>query len=157
MHYYPLTYREYITKYADEFNLEKALVASIINTESSFRSASVSQSNAIGLMQLKFSTAEEIATKLNDTNFKEENLFDPEYNIKYGCYYLRYLTNYYNGNITNALCAYNAGLTNVNDWLVNKDYSKDGVNLTHIPYKETSDYIYKITHCKKIYKFFYKL
>lgn len=157
LHYYPLSYREHITKYASEFGLESSLVASVINAESSFRPSSVSNSNAIGLMQLKFTTAEEISVKLKEREFKEEHLFNPEQNIKYGCYYLRYLINYYNGNIINALCAYNAGLSNVNNWLKSEDYSKDGINLTHIPFKETSDYINKIKYFKKIYKHFYRL
>lgn len=157
LHYYPLKHRNYIKKYAHEYQLESSLVAAVINAESGFSLHAISPSNAIGLMQLRLSTADEIASKLNDLEFNEEKLFSAQTNIKYGCFYLNYLIDYYHGNINNALCAYNAGLSNVNSWLKNEEYSHDGVNLSHIPFTETRNYIRKINSYKQIYKHFYNL
>ena len=96
----------------------------------------------MGLMQLLPSTANDIANRLN---ILEYDIFDPNTNIMFGCYYLRYLLDLYNQNIDYAIMAYNAGLGTVNDWL------KNNILDDNIPYKETKDYIKKIKFNMKIY------
>lgn len=151
---YPLKYLDIINKYSSEFNLENNLVLGVVNSESGFNEKARSKSDALGLMQLKFKTAEEIATKLNIENFKEEDLFNPEINIRFGCFYLRYLIDYYNGNVNLAICAYNAGFTNVNKWLNDENYIKDGEILS-LPFAETEKYLKNILSSQKIYKNYY--
>jgi len=80
----------------------------------------------------------------------------PEINIQLGCFYLRYLINYYDGNVRNAICAYNAGLQNVNNWLEDKKYSENSKDLTRIPFKETDNYLKKVNVSIKFYKVLYK-
>ncbi len=147
---YPLKYSEYIIKYSNEYSLDKELVASLINEESSFVSSAVSKKGAIGLMQILPSTGEYIASQLNE-NFYNEKLFDPETNIRYGCYYLNYLRDKFVDEKV-YLSAYNAGETTVNFWLANKDISKDGVTLNKIPYSVTADYTNRILMGKKHYR-----
>ncbi len=131
------------------------MVLSVINSESGFNENAQSTSNALGLMQLQFATADEIAFKLGVENFSEEMLFLPKLNIEFGCYYLRFLMDYYGGNLTNALCAYNAGITNVNRWLESEKYSPDSVQLTKIPFPETANYVERIYSGVKVYKLIY--
>lgn len=149
---YPIKYKNIINENAKIYNLKPELIASVINVESGFKKDEVSHVGAMGLMQLMPLTAIEISTKLNDENFKVSDMFVPEKNIKYGCYYLRYLINKFDGNVTNALASYNAGFSNVNAWLLETKYSKDGVNLTKIPFKETKNYIRKVNKNLKIYE-----
>ena len=99
------------------YKLDTCLVLSIINIESSFKFDSKSTASAIGLMQLKLDTANDMAKRNNERSLTENDLYDIELNIKYGCQYLRYLIDYYDGDITLVLCGYNAGLGNVNKWL----------------------------------------
>lgn len=146
---YPLDYETEIKLYADEYDVDPVLVASMINVESRFSPKKVSHKGAIGLMQLMPSTAEEIAKKLNRTYY---DLFDPATNIEFGCYYLKYLTTQVGSELTVLLASYNAGFNNVNDWLTNKDYSDNGVTLIKTPYKETNDYIDKVNQNYKIYQ-----
>lgn len=141
---YPVKYENVIDKYSKEFNLDKSLVYSTINVESSFKPNSVSKSNAMGLMQILPTTANEIANKLNITNY---DILDVDTNIHFGCYYLRYLLNLYDQNLTNTLMAYNAGLGTVNNWLQNN------ISINNIPYTETKNYVKKIIFNQKIYNF----
>jgi soluble lytic murein transglycosylase len=146
---YPIQYEEFIVKYSDEYSLDKTLVCSLINEESSFNTKAVSSRGAIGLMQITPSTGEFIATKL-DEDYAEENLYDPETNIRYGCFYLDYLrTKFVDEEVY--LSAYNAGETTVKLWLANNTLSSDGVTLDTIPYKITREYTQSILNGKKHY------
>ena len=82
---YPLRYRSEIADAAQTYNIDPALIASIINAESSFDKDKVSPKQAIGLMQLLPSTAAAL------TNQEEIDLFDPGTNIILGVKYLSYL------------------------------------------------------------------
>lgn len=137
---YPVKYSEYVDKYASEYNLNKFTVYAFINVESSFNEDAISPKGAIGLMQILPSTANFIADKLNVTTY---DLSDPETNVAFGCYYLRYLMNKFKDSRL-VICAYNAGETRVREWLKDNRYSKDGITLNVIPYKETKNYVDKI-------------
>jgi len=107
-------------------------------------------------MQIKPSTGEWIGEKLKVTNFSEEMLYDPEINIKMGCWYLDYLFKYYDGDIKLVLAAYNGGQGNVSKWLKDADYSDDGVTLKNIPFAETKLYVEKINRAYKMYNKIYR-
>lgn len=172
---YPLRYQSEILSAANEFNVDASLIASVINTESRFRKNAVSSKGAVGLMQVKPSTAEWVAKQLIQINSERQfasanqhnnvgmqkimydektktgELLDPATNIRIGTFYLSYLLNKFNNNLHIVLCAYNAGEGTVRNWLTNPDYSVDKINLHKIPYKETSDYIKKIKLNLKVY------
>ena len=130
------------------------MVASVINIESSYRKDSVSNAGAIGLMQLLPSTAFDMAARL-DMELTEEDLFNEEINIKIGCFYLSYLLEMFDNNITNTLCAYNWGLNNVKNWIIDGNVDESGT-IINIPVKETKDYIGKFAVNKFVYKNIYK-
>lgn len=149
---YPLRYGEYIITYSDKYDLDKYLVMALIKAESNYIYDAHS-GVARGLMQITDETADWIATKLSFENF---NILNPETNINMGCFYLSYLLDYYKGNEQLALAAYNAGMGNVNKWLLDKKYSQSGETLDNIPFEETKQYIDKIERNKKIYIKLYK-
>ncbi len=151
---HPIKYRDEIVHYSNEFSLDPAIVASLINVESSYREQVISNKSAIGLMQIKLSTTEYLIDyyKLNETISSDE-LMNADKNLYFGCLYLRYLMNKFEDKYT-ALASYNAGETRVRVWLSDKQYSLDGITLSSIPYKETRDYIVKI---KKNLKFYQKI
>ena len=144
---FPIKYKTEINTYSKKYNLQPELVASIINVESGYNKNAISNAGALGLMQLMPSTAEEIATKLQ---IKDFNINNVETNIEFGCYYLNYLLNRYNKNLTLALAAYNAGLNNVDKWINNDEYFANN-KLKNIPFKETENYIKKVNFNLKIY------
>ena len=93
-------YDEFIKKAAQKHNLDHALIRAVIKTESGFNHKAVSRKGARGLMQLMPGTA--LTLNVSDS-------FDPWSNIDGGSKYLRYLLNQFNGNLSLALAAYNAG------------------------------------------------
>lgn len=147
---HPLKFRSEIIYYAKKYDLSPALVSSVINVESSFNEHAKSNKNAIGLMQIKLSTANYINELNSNKAIDESELFKPETNIDLGCGYLKYLIDKFK-NINTSLAAYNAGETNVRQWLKSGIYSTDGITLGFIPFKETRNYVEKINKNLKYY------
>ena len=147
---YKKEYSEYVEKYSKEYKVEADLIYAIIKAESNFESDAVSNQNAQGLMQLMYSTAEEIAESI-DLELTEENIFEPEINIQLGTKYISKLLEKYEC-IEVALAAYNAGSGNVDKWIKNGTIKSDGSDIENIPYKETNAYVRKIMRDYEIYK-----
>lgn len=148
-----IKYQDIISKYCDKYNSDPIMIASIIHVESGFDPKAVSKMDARGLMQVLPETAEWVADDLG-IEYSEEMLFDPDYNINIGVYYYEYLYDYYSDEKL-ALAAYNGGMGNVDEWLKNPEYSKDGRNLDYIPFEETRNYLDKVLNTYKTYDFFY--
>ena len=140
---YPVEYETFIRTYAWENDIPAAYVASVILAESSYRPEVVSHADARGLMQLLPSTGKWIAGKYGE-DFTEEDLFDPEINIRYGCWYLGFLMDRYDGDMRCASSAYHAGQGTVDKWLANYEYSSDGKHLDVIPSEATRTYVNRI-------------
>ena len=151
---FPSKHSDIISKYCDEFDVSPCLVMALIKAESNFEENAVSRAGAKGLMQLTDETFE-YCTKVLGASFSSEDIFNPEANICAGVWYLSYLLEKYDGNITNAVAAYNAGLANVDKWLGDTAYSPDGKTLSDIPYGETKRHCEKIKAYSKLYKFLY--
>lgn len=155
-YYFPLKYSNYIVKYSKEYSLDVYLVIAVIRTESNFKRYVKSNKNAIGLMQITPDTAKWAAEKMNITDFNEDMLYDPEFNIRMGCWYLNDLKTEFNDDMKLVLAAYNGGRGNVQKWLKNSEHSTDGKNLDYIPFQETDKYIKKVEVNYRIYKYLYK-
>ena len=145
---YPQKYEDYITNYAQKYDLEPALVASVINVESGYDENAKSSAGAIGLMQIIPATA----SYLMGEEISEEELFDAEFNIEIGCLYLAKMLSEF-ANLETALAGYNAGPSNVKNWLNDEKFSSDGQTLISTPYAETNRYIEKVKNNIKIYDF----
>ena len=140
---YPVEYEELIRQYAAENEIPPAYVAAVILAESSYRPEAVSQVNAQGLMQILPSTAEWIAGKF-DESYMEGCLFDPETNIKYGCWYLGFLMRRNDGSMRCSSAAYHAGQGTVDKWLADPAYSSDGKTLDKIASDATGTYVERV-------------
>ena len=153
---YPLKYSEIVEREADENGLDRALVYSVIKAESNFDPSAISHAGAMGLMQLTPETFEWVQTKMeNSRELTEEDLLDPEINIKYGCKLLSMLLGMYSSEST-ALAAYNAGIGTVGNWLKDPEISKDGETLDIIPYPETRKYTASVLKNYDIYRRLYQ-
>lgn len=126
----PLTVRltaanmsELIDAFAAEYELDPALIRAVIQVESNFNRKAVSRKGAQGLMQLMPSTIRRLSVG---------DAYDPHENIGAGVRYLRQLLDQFQGDLTLALAAYNAG--------ENAVLRYKGVP----PYQETRDYVTKV-------------
>ena len=144
---FPMKYKEDIAFCSQKYNVDPAVVFSVVNIESHFNKNAISSKGAVGLMQVMPSTAKGIANVVGKQQF---DLFDAKDNIEFGVCYLSQLENRF-GDLQLALCAYNAGPTNVSNWLKNEEYSTDGKTLTKIPFVETENYLKKFKQNFKYY------
>ncbi len=108
---------------ARKHGLDPALVLAVVSVESGFKPEAVSPKGAQGLMQLMPRTAASLGV---------QDAFDPEQNIDAGVRHLESLVRLYDGNLTRALAAYNAGQGAV--------AKHGGVP----PYRETRAYVRKV-------------
>ena len=148
---YPIDYETEVFTYADAYGLPRALVFSVIKAESGFDKNARSSAGAMGLMQIKEPTGAYIARK---TGIYKYDLYDPDTNIHFGCFYLKYLLSRF-GNVRTALAAYNAGEGNAAAWLKDERCSEDGKTLKFIPFAETREYVRKIERSFVKYKKLY--
>lgn len=112
-----------IDRVAKHVSLAPELIRSVVSAESNFTADAVSSAGAQGLMQLMPATAQELGVK---------DSFDPQQNLLGGSRYLKQLLDKYDGNLDQALAAYNWGQGNV-----------DRKGLTQMP-QETRDYLAKV-------------
>ena len=126
---YPLEYRDLIESAAESGNLRPAFVAAVIRNESSFQPRAESGVGARGLMQLMPDTAEWIAGKMKLQGYAFDRMYDPESNVRFGCWYLNYLSTLFHGDPVCVACAYHAGQGKVTAWLSDPLISSDGVKL----------------------------
>ena len=130
----PLRHEDIIRQQAAQKGVPADLIAAVIYSESRFRDQT-SHAGARGLMQITPSTAKLIEKLSGGQTFKFEDLSNPDINIRYGTFYLRYLIDKFDDNVVAALAAYNAGETNVIAW------GGSNLELDDIPFPETRGYV----------------
>ena len=148
----PLRHDDIIRQQAADKNVDAALIAAVIYTESRFRDQT-SHAGAKGLMQLMPETADYIARKTGGTRFERADLATPQINIAYGTWYLRYLLDKYEGNTILTLAAYNGGEGKVDEW--RRDAASRGEKFrvaSHVPFKETREYVHRVLKARADYR-----
>lgn len=116
-------YHYQITQAAKTYGVDKALIKAVIHAESAFKPNAISKVGAQGLMQLMPITAQSLGVN---------HPFNVSDNINGGTKYLKRMLTQFQGDISLATAAYNAGPTTV------KKYG--GIP----PYKETKAYVKRV-------------
>ena len=151
----PLRHEDIIRQQARLKDLDPALVAGIIYTESRFRDQT-SVAGAKGLMQLTPATAKFVEHLSGGSTFTVADLSTPQVNISYGTFYLRYLLNRYGGNQALALAAYNGGEGNVDRWVDAARQRGQALSIDAIPFGETRAYVRSVQSAASQYRKSYR-
>ncbi len=139
--------------------VEAAVALGIMRQESSFDTTAVSDAGAMGLMQLMPETARRTAAK-NGIPYSG-NLFDPDENMALGTAYISGLIQDFGDCLPLAIAAYNAGPTNVANWLASNGDPELGSGpggadmidwVEEIPFGETRNYVQRVTESIVIYR-----
>ncbi len=138
--YNPISVRVMTIGVAVYYRINPVIFYRLIKAESAFRSLAVSHRNAIGLGQIRQSTAHYIKS-----DHEPKLLYSPLYNLKVSAQYIIYLRKRFDNNWSLVLAAYNWGETNVSHRMLgkkidpNEDYRE---RFRDVP--ETYGYIEKI-------------
>lgn len=149
---YPIEYREEITQSSERHHVDPYLVAAVISVESGWDESAESGKGAVGLMQIMPETARDVLRRrlVDGEAFPADELAEPEVNIEIGCAYLAYLLDYFDGNVDRAVAAYNGGMGNVDEWVV-----EGGVLHNAITYPETQAYLVRVNNAQARYQDLY--
>jgi len=109
---------------------------------------------ARGLMQVMPSTQEWIAGELGE-EIVPGDAYDPETNIRMGAWFLRFLSDHFQGDLELVIAAYNGGAGSVDSWLADPLVSNRDDLLRWIGYGETREYLSRVSLSYRVYRALY--
>jgi len=154
--YWEHRFDELIARQARVFNIDEALIWSLIYEETYFRRTAIGQNGEIGLMQVTPLVAREWAKETGLSEFErqanenmKELLQNPERNIQIGCWYFEKMRSQFRGRPAETamtLAAYNAGASRVDEWTqgTNTASLAEGQFVERIGFESTRAYVSSI-------------
>jgi soluble lytic murein transglycosylase len=154
---YPKAYEDEVLLLSAEYDMEPALIYSVMRAESLFQPRVYSWAGAVGLMQIMPATGAEIAETLGVSDYETEDLLDYRTNLRFGVSYLSGLMGDFEGEVVYALCGYNGGPGNARKWRRTADEEMEMDEIVeNIPFSETRAYVKRILGYYRIYKTLYE-
>ncbi len=135
---YPTPYWNDLITWSTQNKVNPLLALSLMRQESAFEPAIKSSSGALGLMQLMPATAQDVARKLNLSDY---SLTNPSDNMRLGTWYLAHTHDRWQDSSLLAVASYNAGPGNVSKWMKILPINDPELFVELIPFKETKGYV----------------
>ena len=135
---------------------EPAFMLAITRQESQFDPRVRSHADARGMMQVLPATARETASKMG-VAWDEGALWDADYNMRIGGYYLGRIVNQFDGSYIMAAAGYNAGPGRPRQWSAYcgdpRSSSADPLDFIEcVPFSETRNYIMNVMSNVQMYR-----
>lgn len=146
--FYPDAYADLIEVQAERWGLDPFLLFAVVRQESGFNPLAHSRAGAIGLMQVMPETARWLSQI--EPSLPRGTLWDPEVNLAFGAAYLSRLLERYEGDLSLALAAYNAGPSAVDRWR-----RRAGEDWLRVAYPETRAYVRGVERALREYRRLY--
>jgi soluble lytic murein transglycosylase len=146
---YPRPFWSLVQRYARVNRLDPYLVMGLIRQESAFNPGAISHAGARGLMQLLPATAARQAGRKRGVG---RRIYDPAYNLQLGCGHFAKLIKRFDGRLEQALAAYNAGESRVQEWLSQREFREPAEFAETIPLRETRVYVQMVLRDAEIYR-----
>jgi soluble lytic murein transglycosylase len=142
---YPVDYAPVVQDTARRTGVSPLLLLAVIRQESFFDPRAGSSAGALGLTQVISSTAEQIAADLDlQDEFSDEDLYRPTVSILFGGHYLSQQLEAFDGQLAEALAAYNAGPGSASRW-AGAAGSDDDLFLEEVSFDQTRAYVKLVT------------
>ncbi len=144
---FPLAFAEMFEAVAEDRGLDPYLLMALARRESAYQVDAASGAGARGLMQVRLSTAREVARRTDGIPtgradaLTASQLLEPRLNVELGARYMDRQLARFGGNRVLALAAYNAGPSRLEEWLAGSEAKPFDVWIESIPYRETRTYV----------------
>ncbi|HET9991724.1 MAG TPA: transglycosylase SLT domain-containing protein [Kofleriaceae bacterium] len=151
---YPRAYRELVEKYQALGDNPEGYLYSIMRKESGFDPHDLSYADAQGLLQMIPPTTQRVAKTLG-IPYDAGKLYEPEFNIKTGSWYIGHLLTKFKKQIPLGAGSFNSGPKPVMKWIdTNGDRELDEL-VELVPYTQTREYMKKVTENYARYRYLY--
>jgi soluble lytic murein transglycosylase len=154
---FPIRFTDLLTTSAGAAGVDPALVAAVIQQESTFDPGAVSGAGAHGLMQLMPPTGRALGRAAGIKKLAVPQLHDPAIGLELGTVYLREMIDRFGGKIERAVAAYNAGPHRVAVWNQARPGMKAEEFVDSIPFSETRLYVMTVLAAQEQYRRIYSL
>ncbi len=152
---FPQPYRNEISRFSAERNVDPLLVLAIMRQESKFKRFARSQTFARGLMQLIPQTAFRVASSLGMHDFSPDQLYTPEVNINLGTKYIQDMKDEFGDAVEILAAGYNGGESNLRRWLACTSTDEEIDFFSNIDMKETKKYVMIVKTNYELYRRLY--
>ncbi len=135
------------------WRIDPALAFGHIVQESAFRRTAVSAADAVGLMQVRPGTAQDLA-RARGLPYSRANLTDPRYNLEFGQGFIEQMRGSSStaGQLPRVIASYNAGPLPVGRWASINDKGDPLLWIESIPYWETRYYVPSVMRNMWVYQ-----
>ena len=150
---YPLYFEDLVTDWASALDMDPLLLFALIRQESWYDPLATSKADARGLTQVMPATGEWIAWRLGRGDFDVDDLYRPVVSVEFGAWYLAQQLENFEGDVFQALAAYNGGPGNARRWAQQAD--DPDLFVETIDLSETRSYVLRVYEHYRRYKALY--
>ena len=151
---YPRAYRELVEQYQALGRNPEDYLYSIMRKESGFNPHDLSYADAQGLLQMIPATTRRVAKALG-IPYDAGRLYEPEYNIQTGSWYIGHVLQKFKGQIPLGAGSFNSGPRPVMRWIDQYGDREIDELVELVPYTQTREYMKKVTENYARYRFLY--
>ncbi|MEX2159031.1 MAG: transglycosylase SLT domain-containing protein [Dehalococcoidia bacterium] len=151
---YPAPHADLLDEFTDREDAPDLLLLAMERQESFFDPLAGSTAGALGLMQIIPATGTAIAEELDVEDFRVDDLFRPAVSLEFGAHYIAQQLDSFDGDVYQALAAYNGGPGNAQRWGEAADGDVDRF-LAEVEFGQTEAYIKlvmeNLAHYRQLY------
>lgn len=151
-HAYPEAYKALVDKYRDVGKNPVGYLHAIMRKESGFDPLTLSYADAQGLLQMIPATTLRVAEKLG-LPYAPGRLYEPEFNIQTGSWYIGTLLQKFRGQIPLGAGAFNSGPRPVMRWCDQNGHRELDEFVELVSYTQTREYMKKVTENYARYRY----
>jgi soluble lytic murein transglycosylase len=151
---YPRAFAELVEKHQSLGKNPDHYLLSIMRKESGYDPHVVSYADAQGLLQMIPATSLRVSKELG-VPYDRGKLYDPDYNIKLGSWYIGHLLQKFKGQIPFGAGSFNSGPRPVMKWLDAYGDREVDELVELVPFTQTREYMKKVTENYARYRYLY--